>query len=242
MVIADHQILLQGLQFGDATVIGEDGGRGAAFLSAGVLDRGFLQGNDVVEDEEEVDEKDDHEDGVENEEDDLHDTAHEHGDAEDLSEEQEENGIEKINGGGDDGEDVGRLAHVGSNRGGSDKEAGLDDQKDNGLSQRAGLAKRDRGPLDQRVEEERNHEPKRTRPVVDVQEAPAGEADGVGVERVRGILSKGSGESSALKDLEHGPTQHRSHGEPHADCQNNLGGGIPVNELPQTETAQLGIS
>lgn len=167
MAILDFEILLQRLELGDPAVFDQDGG-GAVIGETGVLFGGFFEGDDVVEADEEKDEEGEGEDGVEEEEEDFHNAADEFGDVEDVGEEEEEDGTEEVEDCGDDGEYVGRFVHVGSNHACGDQEGCFEDEEDDGLSEGVGLSEGDDEALGEGVEEERDHEVKGLRSVVDI--------------------------------------------------------------------------
>lgn len=122
--------------------------------------------------------------GVVDEEDDTHYTGDKTRLVEDLSEEEQEDGVKEVDGLDGDVVDVGLLVHPGTQHTDGDEHGRFDDDKRDRLHDRRGLAQADEHALDEDVDKDRDDKVVSRGAVLHVQEAPLVQAGGVRVEDV----------------------------------------------------------
>jgi len=147
------------------------------------------------------DQKNKGEDGVEDEEEDTHDSIDQTRQGEDAGEEEQEDGVEEVEEADENVENVGLLVHVGCEDADDDEEDGLDDEEGDSLKGAATLAKSDKHTLEEEVTQDGNNEVVCSGLELDVEETPLVKRNWIRVEDVGGILVHRHGTTGKTNDL-----------------------------------------
>lgn len=228
----------QGIQFGGelslrlderATVIAH-----RLVAGVGVLGHDGVDGGNQYQDQQNQSEH-----GIVDEEDNTHHTRDKTRLVEDLSEEEQEDGVKEVDGLDGDVVDVGFLVHPGTQHTDGDEHGRFDDDKGHRLHDGGRLAQTDEHALDEDIDEDRDDKVVGRRAVLHVQEAPLVQTGGVRVEDVGRVPVHGDGAFGEANNLDSRPTQCSNHRHDHDDGQNDLGDRITVGQFPKTQHNHL---
>jgi len=167
-------------------------------LVAGV--RVLLEPDEEAGDKDE-DQEDEGKDGVDDEEYNSCDADEQAGAVEDAGEDQEEDRVQEVDHGDRDVDHVGGFIHPRVEDCGGDESERFDDDESNGLYSAALLAESDKHGLDQNIGEGWNDVPVCRCSILDVEETPFVQCDGIGIQHVsRGamLLFRASGDHNNL--------------------------------------------
>jgi len=180
--------------------------------------------------------------GVDNEEDDTHDTGHQARLVEDVREYQKEDGVEEVDSANRNVENVGALVHPWPNNTSSNQGSCLNEDKCDSLNGSNVLSEGNEHSLYDNVDQDRENEVVRGSPELDVEETPFVESSRVRIQNVGRILVHFNRAFCDANNLGGSPCKSSSHSEEEEDGKDDFSGGINLGKLPQAENSHLWVT
>ena len=235
--------LLQRQQLGGHTVFDTGHTEGFAVVGeASVLRIGLLEGECVVESDEQPDQEGKGEDRVKQNPKHTADASHHLGLVKDIGEDEHEDGVQEVENGRSDGKAIGGSVHVRLHHNSGNQHSGLHHNKHDGLGDPGGLGESSDHASDDSRGQDRQDEVVSLGAVVDIQETPLGQGHRVGVQGVGWVLIQSLGRLRALENSEDGIEEDHAHHQPHANRQDDLGCRISLDQFPHTDGTHLRVS
>lgn len=176
--------------------------KGTTVIAHGLVSGVRVLGEDgECRSDKERDEENKREDGVEEEEEDSHNTVDQTRQAEDAGEEKQEDGVEEVQGADGNVEGIGLLVHVRSENTDDNEEDGLDDEEGNGLESAVALTKSDEHSLEKKVSQDGDDEVVGSSLELNVEETPLVKRDRIRVEDVSWVLVHRHGTTGKTNNL-----------------------------------------